>query len=177
MLLLATAIVASCGKSSDMKTKNTEKAGTKEAKKEEPTKAKAAPQEKSSGPGGLKANQATATFQGKTLSGLSFQGGVKLSIGYMFTFAKGRIRVMMNVPALKTGVYEADKPGKGLALTLTGAGKPGKFSVRAMRKAKITISKDGDVVEGSYDGTVASPGEAPIPLSGAFRFDRNKIKQ
>ena len=175
--LLVGMFAPSCDKPSDDPAKKAVPSAEKETQKTETLKAKKAPDEISSKPEGLKTNQASATFQGKTINDLGFQGGIKLSVGYMLTFVKGRIRVMMNVPSLKLGTYEADKPGKGVALTLTGAGEPGKVSVRAMRKAKMTITKDGETVEGTYDGVVAGPGEEGISLQGSFRFDRKRVKE
>ena len=124
----------------------------------------------------VRTNSATAIFLGKNMQDLKVTGGAKLSKYYMLFLVKGRIRVNLAVPDLKKGTYTADQAGQGVALTLTGAGEPGKVSIRPMRSATIIIEKDGDIIAGSYQGLVAGRGEQPIELQGRFLFERKLIK-
>jgi len=125
-----------------------------------------------------KTNQATAKFA--DFSGtVALLGAAKLSSYTLLTFRSGKVGLNLAIPSLAKGTYEADQPKQGLAITVTDAragrmGQPG-FKMYKMKSGKVVVQKDGDLIEGTFEGVVAS--DAEIPVSGSFVLERSRLGQ
>lgn len=122
-------------------------------------------------------NTATVECEVITADDLAVDGCNKVVNVWLITLIKRPYSVVIGLPSIEAGTYEADGGGQGLAITVSNATDLEDIQKYGINKLKVVLEVSDGEVRGRYEGEVNEDYVRPIPIKGVFKFDRSKVSE
>jgi len=127
--------------------------------------------------GTLATNTGTVACDVLTADDLAVDSCYRVVNTWLIVLRKRPYTVTIGLPSIEAGTYEADGGGKGLALTVSDATDMSDIKNYGIDRLKVVLEESDGVYHGTYEGAVTKDYVEPMPVKGAFRFDRTKVSE